>query len=405
MEMNPNYKEEKLSDLGDPIPPPPEVKSLSITFKSKLYWYFLILGYGSAVPWNLILVGLTFFKVHYKALRPEFIFPLIFFAPAIGTKILLITHGNYFPVRAKLIGCFALLSLFSYILILFSKCIADEAASFTLVLIIIFILGMAYEIVQSTINNLAITIGSGSLLKPVVTGKRITGIVMGALMLLCLLLGYDEKHLFPSAMLFFIVGTFTIIGVTFVAYLTLEDPIIIEVIKQPLEAKFLSQTFDQASTILKGHGKDILLTLALTFAVFPGVLIGKLTYSHWQIPVALLLFSFSDALGRILAHFFKVLSSDWVSYMSFLRLLVVGFVCCVYFIKHSVFSKPGFTIANLIVLGFSNGLIINLALRYELDDSYDEEKEDVLVTLNLFSSIGIVVGTLVAQFVFYFIKV
>ena len=397
MEINQSFKGDDLEDSMNP-----SEKSLSPALKSKLYWYFLILGYGAAVPWNEVLMGMVYFKIHYKEkFKPEFTFPMAFFLPSIGFKLLLITYGNYFPIKAKLIGGFAMLTLFSYILILFIRCTGSSILSFSFAVVIILILGILYDIIQSTINSLAVALDSGNLLPPVVIGKRIASVFIGGLMILCMLLIECEKeHCFGPAMLFFLISSFTIIGATYIAYSLLENPFVSEILKQMPQPKSLSQRFEHGSSIFKSHGKDILITLLLTFTVFPGILIGKTFDSIWSIPIVILLFNFCDTLGRMLAHFFKVLNTNWVTYTTFIRILFVAFACVVYYVNCSLLV---FAISNLILLGFTNGLVNNLALRYEIDDSYDEEKEDIFILLSFFGSIGIVIGTLIAQFVFAFI--
>ena len=68
--------------------------------------------------------------------------PMVMFFPLMLFQILLIAFGSRFPMKAKMVGAYAMLSFFSFIFIFFSYYIKIKTVCFFVTLIFVLLIGI-----------------------------------------------------------------------------------------------------------------------------------------------------------------------------------------------------------------------------------------------------------------------
>jgi len=121
--------------------------------------------------------------------------PMVMFFPLMLFQILLIAFGSRFPMKAKMVGAYALLTFFSFIFLFFSYYIRNKNVSFFVTIIFVLLIGTSLRspigvfnaIAQSTSLGLLSAMGNNGLyMGGAMIGNGISGIFTSLLQFFCL---------------------------------------------------------------------------------------------------------------------------------------------------------------------------------------------------------------------------
>lgn len=141
----------------------------------------------------------------------------------------------------------------------------------------------------------------------------------------------------------------------------------------------------------------------IVFALYPGVFLeGKIRFiedNDWRIWFTIFIFTIGDTTGRFLAGIARI-KADMIN--APLTLLRFGFFAtsflCAYDV--SIFENDALKIANVIGTSISFGYIVNSQIINSFVNVKQSDSESMGKLVNIFLTLGIVLGSLVASFGF-----
>eukprot|EP00826_Nyctotherus_ovalis_P011911 TRINITY_DN13106_c0_g1_i1.p1 TRINITY_DN13106_c0_g1~~TRINITY_DN13106_c0_g1_i1.p1 ORF type:complete len:402 (+),score=41.84 TRINITY_DN13106_c0_g1_i1:96-1301(+) len=374
----------------------------------KLYLCSIILGFAALQPGNAIITCMQYFIEVYNttAYKPQFTFPMMIFLPLMGCQIFLIAFGNKFSVYSKLLTSMAALTFFICMVFVISRTMRDKKSSFALAIIYLFLAGIFNGVLQSTLGGLVgIMNCKGKYMKANIIGNGASGITSNVLNLMCLsAVGHAKQELANVTTMFFVILAVIMAGCFFVACIALRDSYVARLIRETPREKSIGKLCKLVWPAFKGQGKNVFLTFFFTFSIFPGVVIAKplqFLPVQYAVPSMILLFNAFDTLGRLFSACLQSTSPKTILCMTLLRALTVLSTCIIgYEIFNGYFVKDWWILTNIVVIAFTNGVGVNLAMSHSIQEARDEDKESTGKAMTICLTGGIFVGTVVAQLVF-----
>ena len=120
---------------------------------------------------------------------------MVMFFPMMLFQVLLIAFGSHFPMKAKIVGGYAMLTFFSFIFLFFSYYIHNKTVSFVVTIIFVLLIGKRALKAIGTFNAVAqsVTLGlfsalgcNGRYMSAAMIGNGISGIFTNILQFICL---------------------------------------------------------------------------------------------------------------------------------------------------------------------------------------------------------------------------
>ncbi len=373
----------------------------------RIYWYSIVAGYAVLAPWNGVLTCMYYFQTLYEpSYRPQFSLPMVLYFPMVAVQILLIAFGSKFPLRAKMVGGFAMLTFFFYIFLFCCKYISNVDTSFLVAVINTLMIGVFNAVSQSTCMGVCGALGcKGKYTGAAMLGNGICGVSCNLLGFACLaIVGNTVEDLYHQTVLFFMVTALLMIASTYVTYRLVEDPITIEATEDSQTQTSITEIFKLAWPVFKGQGKNVFMIFVFTFVVFPGVIIAKplrFLSAEWSTPMVLLIFNVFDTIGRYSPSYIALASPKGTKWFCLARVLCSISICLIgYGTFSGFFVNDIWIVINIVVFAFTNGAGSTLAMMYGPEEFPDKDKENAGKMMALFLTFGIFFGSLLAQVVF-----
>lgn len=146
--------------------------------------HFLLQGVGALISWNSILTSLDWFNYHFEKYNPGFWLPILYFIPSALFQPLTVVYGNRFGFLNRIAPAY-----FTFFLILVLIPIIAEtlsrSISFSIICLLIFILGAATSICQSSLVALSGMVSEQSI-NSLLIGFGFSGLIISTIRLICL---------------------------------------------------------------------------------------------------------------------------------------------------------------------------------------------------------------------------
>lgn len=374
----------------------------------KLYLCSIILGFAALQPGNAVITCMQYFIEVYNstAYKPQFTFPMVIFFPLMGCQVFLVAFGSKFSTHAKMLVSMVALTFFTCMVFVISRTVRDRKLSFALAIIYLFLAGIFNGVLQSTVGGLMGVMNcKGKYMKANIIGNGASGITSNVLNLVCLsAMGHAKQELASVTMWFFVVLAVVMAGCFFVACVTLKDSYVARLIRETRREKSGGELCKLVWPVFKAQGKNVFLTFAFTFSIFPGVVIAKplqFLPVQFAVPSMILLFNAFDTLGRLFSACLQSASPKGILCLTLMRVFTVLSTCVIgYEIFNGYFVRDWWITVNIIVIAFTNGVGANLAMSHSIQTARNEDKESTGKAMTICLTGGIFVGTIVAQLVF-----
>jgi len=369
--------------------------------------YFCSLIMGMAEPWNAIITCIYYFQLLYSpaGYKPQFTLPMIIFFPLVGFQIVMIAYGKHFTIRTKLVGGLAFLTFFTHIFLLLAKGIPNLYLSFYIAILNTLIIGVFNAIVQGAVCGLIGALGgNGKYMGAAMLGNGIAGILYNLIQFLCLaVIGNEDSDMFKVTMLFFILVAFFMIASTYIGYIMVENPLAIDAVKKSPKCRSIKQIFGLCWPVFKSQGKNVFICCTFTMIIYPGVFLAKpleCFSKQWSIPLMILIFNISAAIGRFFPSVFIFISPANNFWFNSLRAISSFSICLIgYGAFNNFFVTDWWIITNIIIFGFTDGYGSTLAMIYGTVQFEDKYKEDAGKMMIFFLTGGIWFGSFLAQII------
>eukprot|EP01022_Parablepharisma_sp_SALTPOND_P013368 TRINITY_DN1784_c0_g1_i2.p1 TRINITY_DN1784_c0_g1~~TRINITY_DN1784_c0_g1_i2.p1 ORF type:complete len:424 (+),score=4.57 TRINITY_DN1784_c0_g1_i2:184-1455(+) len=390
----------------------------------KLYWYFVICGYGIIAPWNVILTCMHYFKSTVLALiltsqyepagySPEFTFPVAYLIPVLLGQALMLMWGQKIKLFLKLLVSYVVMALSFFPMVFIAEYIENLKASFALEIVLCISISFFQGILEAACFSIAGTLGlGGQYMSGVLVGFGASGVITTLLQFASIgIFGSDSGNIisftdildpyYPSLLLYSLTFGLLLVSII-VSYLITRQPDVANVLEKTPPNKPISELWDVARKVLVDQGKNVIITAVCTLMVFPGVVIAQpLTSlpSQWSIPMIVFIFNVFDITGNYIAGWLRLISRGNVIWATLARVISPVLICLIgYETFNGFFVAEWWIIVNVILFALTNGLLITSSMMFGGDNF--EDKTLVGSIMSLYLALGLMIGSVLAQGVF-----
>jgi equilibrative nucleoside transporter 1/2/3 len=411
---------------------------------SLIYANFILWGAGFLMPWNSIINALDYFQYLYPTKHSSFDFAVAYMIPNVLGFLIAVKYGHKFSFASRIVPGFA----FFFLLLVFLPImgyipeLGSSDASYTVLIILMVLLGLTDSLVQSAVYGYASMLGS-IFIQGVQVGNGLSGVLSSLLRILTkLFLLDDASGVVISSLIYFLISALIMAGciVTFVLTqrsqfvkdhmrkisgysetpdvtkvphestnfenVPLEDPV------EPAvnfdfsrdEGEWRKEAYEKVSlkSIMRKMWLPaviIALNFFITLSLFPGIsgemksINQDFNDSAWFVITLFLVFNVGDLIGKFLPKwkYFQTVSSKKIYIMNAVRVIFFPlFILCV---KPKVFDFDLFPFLFMALFALSNGYSGSYLMMYGPSKCDTHEKETASTTMAFFLVGGLALGS------------
>ena len=146
--------------------------------------HFLLQGVGALISWNSILTSLDWFNYHFEEYNPGFWLPILYFIPSAMFQPLTVVYGNRFGFLNRIAPAYFTFFMILVLIPIIAETLS-QSASFYIICLLIFILGAATSICQSSLVALSGMV-SGQSVNSLLIGFGFSGLIISTIRLIFL---------------------------------------------------------------------------------------------------------------------------------------------------------------------------------------------------------------------------
>jgi len=382
--------------------------------------YFLLQGIGSLICWNGVLNGLDYFHSRYPAFNAYFLIPIAFNVAQVLANFFMPKLTKIFSLKLRVMIPLVIVICIMLFLPLESVVFGAEAAGFYISLVLIFILGFFNCIYQGTVSGFASQFAPKYTIY-LLMGMGLAGLIMNALRSIAIVI-FDNPE---GSELMEIISYFAVACLFLIACLLIHPKFAksefcrthattsVELIdadmsyNEQMESFFqpeMRSTWAQKSMSaelrvfkeVKLYVLLLVLNFALSFMVFPGVMLEKkldFMTVDWKVVSMLATFNLFDVIGKDLAKY-RVYYTKWtVMFVMAIRIIFnVFFVIQALSLELFVVSTAWFAYLNIAFFGLTHGFV-TAALFIMGPEQVSLQKKETAGYLSIFGlTTGLVLG-------------
>ncbi|CAI2369597.1 unnamed protein product [Moneuplotes crassus] len=401
-----------------------------------VYFTFLFLGMGLLMPFNTLMTALDYFIVKLPGHDVDFIASILANGPLFVFNLIMIIFSKYFPEK-RTIGVTMMLMMAITLFLPFIPMVAGNnvETAWVIFIVSVLLLSSVNGMLQCMLYGFTGSV-PGNYIAPLNTGVGVSGIVISVLRAISLIFfptdsDPENPNFFKGSLMYFIIVSLILVLCT--VMLTLlprteyysyhmnqtrqqldsaslegeeqelalgnsEEESIIQ--NREMNKGIFQYMWEVHNTVLiTGYGLALVYTQ--TFCVFPGVFlqaeIDFFENQSWEVWFAISLFNFADTAGRYASELKVVLTENTTAVATLLRFIPIAFAFLsaydIPFFSHDVFK-----IANIILIGLSNGYVGNCQMVVAVNNSRVRDKGITSMFMSVFLIFGVTVGSLIASF-------
>jgi len=374
-------------------------------YEALLYFYAVGLGYAMVAPYNAMVTVMYYFKLVYEphGYTPEFTFPVVSYVPLVLVQIVLLAYDQKVPVFIKLVFSTFMMAISSFAMPFIAEFVSNPSASFGLQIFMLVIQNWFLAFLEPAGFSILGSIDpTGKYINGVMVGISIGGVITAALQFFCIGVFGPDSRPFNSVILLFSIVFALMLASVVISFLLIRHPTVAEGIKKMPENKPIKEIWTTGIKILFDQGINVAIVYAVSYGVFPGVIIAqpiKSVASQWSIPIIVFLFNTFDTIGKAVSNYFRIVSREHLIWPCLARVIIALFICFIgYSLFNEVFVADWLIIVLISLLGFTNGLLSTYAMMYGGDLTEDKNLAGGLMVFYL--TIGLLIGSILSQALF-----
>eukprot|EP00347_Sterkiella_histriomuscorum_P021950 403332207 len=376
---------------------------------------FFAFGVSLLLPWNAIIAAMDYFNAIYPNHQPSFTFLVAVSVPMLLMQIVCFLLRGQISLHISLTMALAVNTVLTLLTAIIPQVIDDEDTSYAIMMVMTFIFGSMIAFLQTSCYGVAGV--SMKLTTMLMVGVGISSISMNVLRMIFLAL---VSNYAAGQIVFFSISGAYLFACFFLSILFLRDydnyqkqqyhESLInnsEIRQGSLVASTKSQ--NRKNMLLKAwqvykinypYGLSVVLTFAIYYTFFPGVMLKKkldfIDSFAWFANGIITLHNVCDTIGRTLAGRWIIVNKKNYPYVCLIRLIFVITYCFFFFgVAPQFFQNDAWVIIQVILFSLSCGYLASLGMYYGSDkECGDQGLGGAIMSFNL--TLGICLGSVFA---------
>lgn len=171
------------------------------------HYMFFLIGVSCLVNWNSVLTALDYFAMKYPSYNVAFWYPIPMYAATNVFSILVLKMAKQMTLEMRIYGSLVIMSVLNVSLPICAELISGDTG-FWLQMVLIFILGSANPICQSSAIAYAGIFIRDGYIPTLFAGTGCSGVILAVLRSLCLVIfGNSESAVTTGTLIYFSVAS------------------------------------------------------------------------------------------------------------------------------------------------------------------------------------------------------